>query len=174
MLFGLRISLVVALVAVFVSGGIGVSLGVLAGFYSARADGTIMRLVDVQLSMPVTLVAIAVIAVVGTNLMNLILVLGLSQWPLYARVVRGEALALRGREFLIAARAVGASSWWMILRHVLPNAYSSIVVVATLGVASVVVFEAGLSFLGLGVQPPQPSWVECSARGASTSPRRGG
>jgi peptide/nickel transport system permease protein len=157
MVFGMRVSLVVALFAVFVSGLVGVSLGVLAGFYSGRADATIMRLVDVQLSMPVTLVAIAVIAVVGTSLVNLILVLGLSQWPLYARVVRGEALTLRGRDFLVAARALGASSWWMIARHVLPNAASSIIVVATLGVASVVVFEAGLSFLGLGVQPPQPS-----------------
>jgi peptide/nickel transport system permease protein len=157
MLFGLRVSLVVALLAVLVSGVVGVTLGVLAGFYSGRTDAAIMRLVDVQLSMPVTLVAIAVIAAVGTSLVNLILVLGLSQWPLYARVVRGEALALRGREFLTAARAIGASSGRLILRHVLPNAFSSIVVVATLGVASVVVFEAGLSFLGLGVQPPQPS-----------------
>jgi peptide/nickel transport system permease protein len=157
MLFGLRVSLLVALLAVFVSGAVGVSLGVLAGFYSGRTDAAIMRLVDVQLSMPVTLVAIAIIAAVGTSLVNLILVLGLSQWPLYARVVRGEALTLRGREFLIAARAVGASSVRLILGHVLPNAYSSIVVVSTLGVASVVVFEAGLSFLGLGVQPPQPS-----------------
>jgi peptide/nickel transport system permease protein len=122
-LFGLRVSLVVAVLAVFVSGAIGVSLGVLAGFYGGRADAVIMRLVDVQLSMPVTLVAIAVIAAVGTNLVNLVLVLGLSQWPLYARVVRGEALALRGREFLIAARAVGASARRLILRHVLPNAY---------------------------------------------------
>jgi len=156
-LFGLRVSLVVALLAVLVSGVVGVTLGVLAGFYSGRTDAAIMRLVDVQLSMPVTLVAIAIIAAVGTSLVNLILVLGLSQWPLYARLVRGEALALRGREFLIAARAVGASSRRLILRHVLPNAFSSVVVVATLGVASVVVFEAGLSFLGLGVQPPQPS-----------------
>src|SRR5260370_39717812 len=99
----------------------------------------------------------AIMGGVGHRLVNLILVLGLSQWPLYARVVRGEALALRGREFLIAARAVGASSRRLILRHVLPNAFSSIVVVATLGVASVVVFEAGPSFLGLGVQPPPPA-----------------
>jgi peptide/nickel transport system permease protein len=157
MLFGLRVSIVVALLAVLVSGAVGVTLGVVAGFYGGRTDAAIMRLVDVQLSMPVTLIAIAIIAAVGTSLVNLVLVLGLSQWPLYARVVRGETLALRGREFLIAARAVGASSWRLILRHVLPNTVSSIVVVATLGVASVVVLEAGLSFLGLGVQPPQPS-----------------
>jgi peptide/nickel transport system permease protein len=156
-LFGLRVSLVVALLAVCVSGVVGVSLGVLAGFYSGRSDATIMRLVDVQLSMPVTLVAIAVIAVLGTSLVNLVLVLGLSQWPLYARVVRGEALTLRGREFMVAAQAVGASSNHIIVHHVLPNTLSSVVVVATLGVASVIVFEAGLSFLGLGVQPPQPS-----------------
>jgi peptide/nickel transport system permease protein len=156
-LFGLRVSLVVALLAVCVSGAVGVGLGVLAGFYSGRADATIMRLVDLQLSMPVTLVAIAVIAVVGTSLVNLVLVLGLSQWPLYARVVRGEALTLRGREFTVAARAVGASSGHIITHHVLPNTFSSIVVVATVGVAGVIVFEAGLSFLGLGVQPPQPS-----------------
>jgi len=157
MLFGLRVSIVVALLAVLVSGAVGVTLGVVAGFYGGRTDAAIMRLVDVQLSMPVTLIAIAIIAALGTSLVNLVLVLGLSQWPLYARVVRGEALGLRGREFLIAARAVGASSARLILRHVLPNTVSSIVVVATLGVASVVVLEAGLSFLGLGVQPPQPS-----------------
>jgi len=157
MLFGTRVSLVVAMLAVLVSGSVGIGLGVVAGFYSGRADAAIMRLVDVQLSMPVTLVAIAIIAVAGTSLLNLVLVLGLSQWPLYARVVRGEALGLRGREFLVAARALGASSGWIILRHVLPNTLSSIVVVSTLGVASVIVFEAGLSFLGLGVQPPQPS-----------------
>ena len=156
-LFGLRVSLVVALLAVCVSGAVGVGLGVVAGFFAGRSDATIMRLVDVQLSMPVTLVAIAVIAVVGTSLVNLVLVLGLSQWPLYARVVRGEALTLRGREFMVAARAVGASSGHIIVHHVLPNTLSSVVVVATLGVASVIVFEAGLSFLGLGVQPPQPS-----------------
>ena len=157
MLYGLQVSLLVAVLAVLVSGALGVALGLLAGFYGGRAEAAIMRLVDVQLSMPVTLVAIAVIAAVGTNLTNLILVLGVTQWPLYARVVRGEALAIRGREFLLAARAVGASAPRMIVLHVLPNTYSSIVVVATLGVASVVVFEAGLSFLGLGVQPPQPS-----------------
>ena len=156
-LFGLRVSLVVALLAVCVSGAIGVGLGVVAGFFAGRSDATIMRVVDVQLSMPVTLVAIAVIAVVGTSLVNLVLVLGLSQWPLYARVVRGEALTLRGQEFMVAARAVGASSGHIIAHHVLPNTLSSVVVVATLGVASVIVFEAGLSFLGLGVQPPQPS-----------------
>jgi peptide/nickel transport system permease protein len=156
-LFGLRVSLVVALLAVCVSGAVGVSLGVLAGFYSGRSDATIMRLVDVQLSMPVTLVAIAVIAALGTSLVNLVLVLGLSQWPLYARVVRGQALTLRGQEFMVAARAVGASSSHIIVHHVLPNTLSSVVVVGTLGVASVIVFEAGLSFLGLGVQPPQPS-----------------
>jgi peptide/nickel transport system permease protein len=156
-LFGLRVSLVVALLAVCVSGAVGVSLGVLAGFYAGRSDAAIMRLVDVQLSMPVTLVAIAVIAVLGTSPVNLVLVLGLSQWPLYARVVRGEALTLRGREFMVAAQAVGASSSHTIVHHVLPNTLSSVVVVGTLGVASVIVFEAGLSFLGLGVQPPQPS-----------------
>ena len=157
MLFGLRISLIVGLLAVCVSGAVGVGLGVLAGFYAGRSDATIMRLVDVQLSMPVTLVAIAVIAVVGASLVNLVLVLGLSQWPLYARVVRGQTLSLRGQEFMVAARAVGASSGHIIVHHILPNTLSSIVVVATLGVAAVIVFEAGLSFLGLGVQPPQPS-----------------
>ena len=157
MLYGLRISLLVAVLAVAVSGAIGVGLGLVAGFYGGRADTAIMRLADLQLSMPLTLVAIAVIAVAGASLTNLIVVLGITQWPLYARVVRSEALTLRGRDFVEAARAVGAGPGRIMLAHILPNAYSSVIVVATLGVATVVVFEAGLSFLGLGVQPPDPS-----------------
>lgn len=157
MLYGLRISLLVAVLAVLLSGTIGISLGTTAGFLGGRTDSFIMRLADLQLSMPVTLVAIAVIAVVGTNLVNLIVVLGVAQWPLYARVTRGETLSLRSRDFIEAARALGSGSWRIITRHILPNTISSSIVVATLGVASVVVFEAGLSFLGLGVQPPDPS-----------------
>jgi peptide/nickel transport system permease protein len=157
MLFGLRVSLLVAVVAVLISGAIGVVSGLLAGYYGGRTESLIMRLADVQLSMPLTLIAIAVIAAVGASLTNLVVVLGITQWPLYARLVRAETLALRGRDFVEAARALGAGTRRLIVGHILPNTYSSVIVAATLGVAAVVVFEAGLSFLGLGVQPPEPS-----------------
>jgi peptide/nickel transport system permease protein len=157
MLFGLRVSLLVAVIAVLISGAIGVVSGLLAGYYGGRTESLVMRLADVQLSMPLTLIAIAVIAAVGASLTNLVVVLGITQWPLYARLVRAETLALRGRDFVEAARALGAGTGRLIVGHILPNTYSSVIVAATLGVAAVVVFEAGLSFLGLGVQPPEPS-----------------
>jgi peptide/nickel transport system permease protein len=154
MLYGLRISLLVAVLAVAVSGAIGVGLGLVAGFYGGRADTAIMRLADLQLSMPLTLVAIAVIAAVGANLTNLIVVLGITQWPLYARVVRGEALTLRGRDFVEAARARGLSEGRVVAKHVLRNASIATLTVLAVNlgflVSGTVVIEVVFDIPGLG------------------------
>lgn len=157
MIHGLRISLLVGGLAVVLSGAIGVTLGLLSGYFGGRVDDLLMRVCDVQLSIPLTLLAIAVIAVVGASLPTLVAVLGLTQWVMYARVVRGEVLSLRQKEFVEAAQAVGCSDRRILLTCILPNALPTILVTATLRTATVIMIEAGLSYLGLGIQPPDPS-----------------
>lgn len=157
MMYGVRISLLVGGLAVLLSGAIGVTLGLLSGYFGGWVDDILMRICDVQLSIPLTLLAISVIAVVGSSLPTLIAVLGLTQWVMYARVVRGEALSCREKEFVEAARAIGATHWRIIRTCILPNAFPTILVTATLRMATVVMIEAGLSYLGLGIQPPNPS-----------------
>ena len=144
--------------AVLVSSSIGVLLGLAAGYFHARVDWTIMTLVNVMLTFPFVLLALAVIAVLGPSLVNMIIVLGIADLPLYARVVRAETLAIREREFIMAGRALGMSHPRIIFRQILPNLVSLIVVIATLQVARVIILESFLSFLGLGVQPPTPAW----------------
>jgi ABC-type dipeptide/oligopeptide/nickel transport system permease subunit len=157
-IYGGRVSLVVGVGAVLVSTLIGVALGLGAGYFGGRADWTIMTLVNVMLTFPFVLLALAVIAVLGPSLTNMIIVLGVAGWPVYCRVVRTEALALREREFVLAARALGMSHARIMLRELLPNLVSPVVVIATLQVAQVIILESFLSFLGLGVQPPTPAW----------------
>jgi len=157
MIYGLRISLLVGGLAVLLSGVIGVTLGLVSGYFDGWLDDLLMRICDMQLSIPLTLLAIAVIAVVGSSLPTLIAVLGLTQWVMYARVVRGEVLSIRQREFVEAARAVGAGDFRIIRTCILPNAFPTVLVTATLRMATVVMIEAGLSYLGLGIQPPNPS-----------------
>lgn len=157
-IYGTRISLIIGLSAVVVSGVVGVALGLLAGYFQGRLETVIMRLADVQLAVPTLVLALAVIAVLGPSLRNLIIVLGVTGWVAYARIVRGEVLSVREREFVEAARATGASHARIILRHILPNVTASIIVVSTLRVATVILAEATLSFLGVGVQPPTPTW----------------
>ncbi|HEY65701.1 MAG TPA: ABC transporter permease [Caldilineae bacterium] len=157
MVFGVRVSLLVGGLAVLLSGSIGVSLGLLSGYFGSWVDDLLMRVCDVQLSIPLTLLAIAVIAVVGSNLPTLIGVLGLTQWVVYARIVRGEALALREKEFVEASRAIGATDFRIIRTCILPNTLPIVLVTATLRMAVVIMIEAGLSYLGLGIQPPKPS-----------------
>lgn len=157
MMYGVRISLLVGGLAVLLSGSIGVSLGLLSGYFGGWADDLLMRVCDVQLSIPLTLLAIAVIAVVGSSLPTLIGVLGLTQWVMYARVVRGETLSIREKEFVEASRAIGATDLRIIRTCILPNALPTILVTATLLMATVIMIEAGLSYLGLGIQPPNPS-----------------
>ena len=157
MMYGVRISLLVGGLAVLLSGAIGVSLGLLSGYFGGWVDDLLMRVCDVQLSIPLTLLAIAVIAVVGSSLPTLIAVLGFTQWVMYARIVRGEALSIREKEFVEASRAIGATNLRIIRTCILPNALPTILVTATLRMATVIMIEAGLSYLGLGIQPPNPS-----------------
>ena len=157
-IYGGRVSLLVGVSAVLISASIGVLLGLSAGYFGGLADWTIMTLVNVMLTFPFVLLALAVIAVLGPSLTNMIIVLGVADWPLYTRVIRAETLALRERDFVAAGRALGMSHLRIVFRQIGPNLVSAIVVIATLQVARVIVLESFLSFLGLGVQPPTPAW----------------
>jgi peptide/nickel transport system permease protein len=155
---GSRIALSVGLAAVLISGVLGMAVGLVAGYFGGRVDDFFMRLADVQLAFPFILLAIAVIGVLGPSLRNIIIVIGVSSWVVYARVVRGEVLSIREREFVQAAVALGSRDGRILVRHVLPNAFTPWLVVATLDMARVIVIESALSFLGLGVQPPVSDW----------------
>ena len=158
LLYGARVSLVVGLTAVAVAGAIGVALGLVAGYYRGWLDDLLMRVGDIHLAFPVLLLGVALLSVLGASLVNLILVLAVSGWVTYARIVRGETLSLVEREFVAAARALGAGDGHVIWRHILPNVWPPIIVVATFSVARMIIAEASLSFLGLGIPPPAPSW----------------
>jgi peptide/nickel transport system permease protein len=157
-IYGGRVSLVVGVSAVLISASIGVLLGLAAGYFGESTDWTIMTLVNVMLTFPFVLLALAVIAVLGPSLLNMIVVLGVADWPLYTRVIRAETLSIRERDFVVAGRALGMSHGRLVFRQILPNLVSAIVVIATLQVARVIILESFLSFLGLGVQPPTPAW----------------
>jgi ABC-type dipeptide/oligopeptide/nickel transport system permease subunit len=157
-IWGGRVSLLVGISAVLLSSTIGVLFGLAAGYFGGEVDWGIMTLINVMLTFPFVLLALAVIAVLGPSLPNMITVLGVTGWPLYARVIRAETFALREREFVLAARALGMSHSRIVLRQILPNLVSPIVVIATLQIAQVIILESFLSFLGLGVQPPTPAW----------------
>jgi peptide/nickel transport system permease protein len=156
--FGSRIALVVGLAAVVISGVLGMVIGLVAGYFGGRVDDILMRLADIQLAFPFILLAIAVIGVLGPSLRNIIIVIGVSSWVVYARVVRGEVLSIREREYVQAAIALGSQHGRVLWQHVLPNTFTPWLVVATLDMARVIVIESALSFLGLGVQPPTPTW----------------
>ena len=157
-IWGSRVSLTVGFAAVVVGGLLGSALGIAAGFGGGKTDAVIMTLADAQLAFPFILLAIGIIAVLGPSFPTLIMVVGLSGWVSYARILRSQVLVLRSREFVEAIHALGGSIARIVWRHVLPNVMSSIVVVATLELARSIVLEATLSFLGLGIQPPTPSW----------------
>jgi peptide/nickel transport system permease protein len=158
MIYGGRVSLLIGVTAVAISSTIGVLLGLAAGYFGAKIDWIIMTLINVMLTFPFVLLALAVIAVLGPSLPNMIFVLGVAGWPIYARVIRAETMALREREFVVAGRALGMSHARIIFGQILPNLVSAITVVATLQIAQVIILESFLSFLGLGVQPPTPAW----------------
>lgn len=162
---GSRVTLMVAGAAVLLGGVLGTLLGLISGYFGGWVDRILMRLVDIQLALPLMLLALMVVAALGPSLRNLIGVLALVSWVRYARIVRGQVLAVREREFVQSARAIGASHSRIILRHILPNVLTPALVVATLELARVIVLEAGLSFLGLGIQPPDPSWGRMLADG---------
>ncbi|HKX17230.1 MAG TPA: ABC transporter permease [bacterium] len=158
LLVGARISLLVGLTAVLIGGSLGTAIGLLSGYYGGWTDRVMMRFGDMQLAFPFILLALAVMAVLGPGLVNIIGVLGLTSWVTYARVVRSEVLSLREREFVQAARAVGAPAARVLVVHALPNVVGTVIVVATFSVASTILAEAGLSFLGLGVGASTPTW----------------
>jgi peptide/nickel transport system permease protein len=155
---GARISLLVGLAVVGVSSTLGMFFGSIAGYFGGRVDDVVSRVVDVLMAFPGILLAIAIVAVLGPSLLNVVVALSVIGWVGYARLVRGQALRAREFEFVQAARALGAGSRRIVVRHVLPTALPAVVVQATLGMAGAIIAEAALSFLGLGVQPPTPSW----------------
>jgi peptide/nickel transport system permease protein len=158
MLWGGRISLEVGFVAVGIATIIGIILGAIAGYYGGWIDGMIMRAVDIMLSIPTIFLVLAVIAILEPSIINIMAVIGLTSWMEPARLIRAEFISLKEREFVIAARGIGASDGRIIMKHVLPNGLSPILVSATLGIGGAILIESALSFLGLGVQPPTPSW----------------
>jgi peptide/nickel transport system permease protein len=155
---GARASLFVGLASVAIGGLIGLLLGLVAGYFGGWADALIMRLVDIQLSLPGVLLAIALLAAIGKGLFNVVLVLGFVSWVQYARLVRGSTLAMRAREFILGARAVGASDGRIMARHILPNIAGPLMVVATINVSSNILSEAALSYLGVGVPLSTVTW----------------
>jgi peptide/nickel transport system permease protein len=165
MIYGARVAWMIGAVTVLLSGTLGVILGLLAGYYGGLVDDAITWLTNVELAFPFILLAIVVAASLGTGLGNLILVLTIVSWVTYARVVRGETLVQREQEFVEAARALGASNLKIILTHLLPNVLTPVIVIATFEFSRMIISEAALSFLGLGVQPTVPSWGSMLADG---------
>jgi peptide/nickel transport system permease protein len=165
LLYGGRISLMLATSAVVLATGVGVLVGLLAGSLGGRLDDLVMRLADIQLTFPVIMLAIAIVAVVGTSPVALVSVLALSGWVLHARTVRANVLTLRQLEYVEAARALGSSHVRVVFRHVLPNTLAPILVIVSSQFATMVLLESGLSFLGMGVQAPRPSWGLMLAEG---------
>ena len=158
LIYGTRVSLSVGLVAVSIYLTIGTILGAISGYRRGLVDAAIMRFTDTVMSFPALIIILAVVPILGASIFNIMLVIGLLGWPAVARLVRGEFLSLREREFTLAARGIGASDRRIIFRHILPNVAGPLVVVASFGMADAIITEAGLSFLGLGVQPPEASW----------------
>ena len=155
---GTRVSLQVGIVAVGISIVIGGILGAVAGYYGGKLDNTIMRIMDIFLAVPSILLAIAIVSALGPSIINLMLAISISSVPSYARIVRASVLSIRDQEFIEAAKAIGASNTRIIFRHIIPNSLAPVIVQATLGVASAILSTAGLSFIGLGIQPPAPEW----------------
>lgn len=165
MLFGARISLMVGILAVGISTIIGIVLGAISGYFRGWVDVVIMRSVDVMLSIPTFFLILAVIAFLTPSIWNIMIVIGLTSWMGVTRLVRAEFLSLQGREFVLAAKTLGAKDFRLIFIHLLPNSLTPIIVSSVLGIASAVLVESGLSFLGLGVQAPQASWGNILADG---------
>jgi peptide/nickel transport system permease protein len=164
-IFGARVSAVVGLAAVVVAGTLGVAAGLLAGYYRRVLDPVISYFSDLSLAVPYLVLAIAIVVLFGGSLHNVVIVLSLTTWVIYMRVVRAEVLILRESEFVQASRALGAGDARILLRHILPHVGSSIIVIATQQLGAMILFEAALSFLGLGIQPPTPSWGSMVADG---------
>ncbi|WP_307325402.1 ABC transporter permease [Evansella vedderi] len=157
-IYGSQVSLLIGVFSVIVAGSIGLVLGILAGYYGRWIDNLLMRVVDAFLAVPNILLLLVILGIFGSNLITLILVLGVTNWVIYARLVRGEVLTLKERDFIRAARSIGTNDRTIMFKHILPNVFSSFIVISTLSVATTLIIEASLSFLGLGIQPPTISW----------------
>lgn len=158
LIYGARVSLLIGLVAALISGTIGTAMGVAAGYFGGKVDAVVTFLINVRLAMPVVLVALAVVAILGGSLQVVIGVLGLLLWDRFAVVMRASTLQVRRREYVAAAQAIGASTTRVVLSEIMPNIVNNLIVIITLEMAHAILLEATLSFLGLGVQPPTPSW----------------
>jgi peptide/nickel transport system permease protein len=166
-IYGSRVSLIVGFAAVMIGGVLGGFLGLLAGYAGGIVDEVIMLVVDGQLAFPFILLAIGIIAVLGPSFGNLIVIVGLSGWVTYARIVRAQVLTIKEREYVLAIRGLGGSQWRILGRHIVPNTLAPFLVVATLELARTILLESTLSFLGLGIQPPTPSWGGMLSEGRS-------
>jgi peptide/nickel transport system permease protein len=164
-IYGARISVIVGFVGVILAGAVGTLLGVIAGYFGGSIDAVIMRLTDIMLSLPFILVGIAIIGAIGPSLTNVIIVLGITQWVGYTRIIRFEAMSLSKSEFIEMAVISGCKWWRILLVHVLPNVLNSAIVLATLDVGKMIIIEAAFSFLGLGVKPPTATWGAMLADG---------
>ncbi|HEY6982792.1 ABC transporter permease [Reyranella sp.] len=158
LIFGARVSMVVGIMAVIVAGVVGTALGILSGYLRGWVDQVIMRITDTWLALPALTFAIFLAAIVGPSMWNIVIILGITYWTRYARVIRGEVLSLREREFVHLAIVAGCSKWSIMARHILPNVINSAIVLGSLMLGVVIITEATLSFLGVGVPPPQPAW----------------
>ena len=158
LIFGARLSLTIALFAILLAGTIGIALGLLAGYLGGITDSFIMRVVDAFLAMPFILMALAIVAALGPSTFNIIVIMAVTNWPRYARLVRGEVLSLKQKDFVLLARVAGLPAWKIAIKHILPNITNSILVLATLDIGRVIILESSLSFLGVGIQPPDVSW----------------
>lgn len=167
-IYGSRISLSIGLIAVGIATILGIILGSLAGFYRGALDILIMRFVDIMLCFPTFFLILAVVAILEPSIFNIMIIIGLTSWMGSARLMRGQILSLKEREFIQAERAIGASDYRIITRHLIPNSIGPVLVNATLGIAGAILLESGLSFLGLGVQPPIPSWGNILIESKST------
>ncbi len=157
-IYGSRISVTVGIIAVGIAAGIGVPLGLLAGYSRGWIDEVLMRFVDAWIAFPGLILTMAIVAIIGPGVVNVMIAIGLSSFPVYARLIRGQTLSMREREFVFAARSLGASNLRIVAQHILPNTIQPVIVQASLLIGSAILAEAGLSFLGIGIEPPQPTW----------------
>jgi len=164
-IYGARISLTVSLVAIVVSGAIGITLGLIAGYFGGKLDALIMRLVDISLGLPTILLALVFVAVIGPSFGTVIVVTAVLLWARYARQVRGETLSIRERDFIARARVAGASHFRIMFRYIFPNVINSLTVLATLQIGAIILLESALSFLGAGIPRPTPTWGSMIADG---------
>jgi peptide/nickel transport system permease protein len=167
MVYGTRISLLVGLIAVGIAAIIGIVLGSIAGYYGRWVDIVIMRFVDIMLCFPTFFLILSVVALLEPNIVNIMVIIGVTSWMGVARLIRAEILSLKERDFIYAERAIGAGDFRIIAKHLIPNAMAPVLVSVTLGVAGAILVESSLSFLGIGVQPPTPSWGNILSEGKS-------